>query len=281
MMEKTTLSIGFSSCPNDTFIFGALATGKLTTNLNFDIFIGDVDELNRKAISNELDIIKVSVFAYLNIWKDYVMLTSGSALAKGEGPVIVAREKILPDDISDMSIAIPGRQTTANLLLELTGLHRGPRAEMIFHKIIPAVKEKSVDAGVLIHEGRWIFHQSGLKQVMDLGQFWESKTGLPLPLGTIVIRRSLDIKTIEKVNELIIQSINYARQNREEIWPFIKRYAQEMDHHIINKHIEAFVNDFSTNLNSKGKEAVRCLLELACDKLQIEKPDLPIFWDEI
>ncbi len=281
MSERNSLSIGFSSCPNDTFIFGALATGKLNTNLNFETFIGDIDELNRKATNGELDIIKISAFAYLNIWKDYVILTSGSALAKGDGPIIVAREKLSPEDISYMSMAIPGKQTTANLLLELTGMHKGPRVEMIFHEIMPAVKEKSVDAGVLIHEGRWTFHQFGLKQVMDLGKFWENKTGLPLPLGTIVIRRSMDRKTIEKVNELIVQSINYARQNREKIWPFIEKHAQEMDYDIINKHIEAFVNEFSINLDSKGKEAIRCLLELACDKLKLQKPDQPIFWDEI
>ncbi len=281
MTDTTFLKLGFSSCPNDTFIFGALANNFLESEPGFNVFIGDITELNQRAIQGELDIVKISAFAYLNIWQDYTILTTGGALGKGCGPIVVARQGKNPRELAGCKMAIPGKHTTAHFLLDFAGFHHGERIEMLFHQIMPSVKKGAIDAGVVIHEGRWTYHQFGLKQILDLGAFWEETTKLPLPLGVIAIKRRIDKKTMANVNSLIKKSIDYARKNSNKIWPFILKHAQEMDREIINRHIESFVNEYSLDLGNEGKEAIRELLNKACDKLKIQKPSLPLFWDDL
>jgi len=186
------LTLGYSPCPNDTFIFAAIADGRVAAGGERPApFLADVEVLNRKARGGELDVTKISCHALLHCLDRYWMLRAGGALGRGCGPLIVAREPVSIDALSDKSIAIPGRLTTAHLLLQLLGSHHGRRPELPFEQIMPAVAAGRVAAGLVIHEGRFTYRAHGLHLVMDLGAWWEARTGLPLPLGCIVIRREL------------------------------------------------------------------------------------------
>ncbi len=278
-MERKTLTLGFSPCPNDTFIFYGLIS-KEHNSTRFMPFIADVEELNKKVFRKELDVSKISVGSYIHVWKDYVMLTTGGAFTYSEGPIIVAKKSISLEEFSSLSIAIPGEGTTANMLLDILGLHHGSRKEMIFHEIMPAIKDGKIDGGVVIHEGRWLYRSYGLEKIADLGQKWKEKTGLPLPLGVIVIKRELSKEFSSWLNSLIKASIDFAKANRQQVWPFIVKHAQEMEKDIIEKHITAFVNDFSVNMGREGKEAIRTFLKFLSSKKNIPMPELPVFWDE-
>lgn len=273
-----SIKIGFSPCPNDTFIFAALIQGKIP-NLTLDLnhIVSDVEELNRMAREEVLDVTKISVGSYPAIADGYIMLTAGGALTYSDGPIIVSRKPLSIKELRSASVAIPGRGTTAAVLLDIFNLHKGPRIEMIFSDIISAVKDGVVDAGVIIHEGRWIYQDYGLSKVLDLGKLWVETFLVPLPLGAIVIKRNL-ARYARLLNEAIKNSIRYAREHREEVYSFIIRHASEMDRKIIDKHIEAFVNKLSENLGSEGKEAIRQFIA------QQEKKGFnlkeKIFWDE-
>lgn len=283
--EKTmnqVLRLGYSPCPNDTFIFYALQGGRIDTQpYQFDITLADVEMLNRGARESTLDITKVSTHAILHLLDDYSLLRAGGALGRGCGPLIVARKPCALGDLRDKSIAIPGKHTTANLLLQLCGFHEGPVIEMSFDRIMPAVASREVDAGLIIHEGRFTYPSMGLHQVIDLGEWWESRTGLPLPLGGIVIKRDLGTEAARIVEGKIRESLLYARSHPSEAWPYIRHHAQEMEPRVIQRHIDTFVNDFSLDVAEEGEKAIRYLLEAAADREDGGSfSGKPIFWNE-
>ena len=273
------LHLGYSPCPNDTFIFCGLASGRVSVDpYDLKITLADVEWLNRQALSGSLDITKVSIYAMLRLLDSYWLLDSGGAIGRGCGPLIVAREAFTPAELLEKRVAIPGRMTTASLLLQLSGLHRGPLHEMVFDQIMPAVQRGEVDAGVIIHEGRFTYPAYGLTEVLDLGAWWERETGLPLPLGGIAVKRELGSRVASFFEGKIRKSILHARAHPEEVLPYVRRHAQEMAPDVIRSHIDMFVNDFSVEAGVEGKRAIRALLEAAASQQNSPMPALPLFW---
>ncbi len=261
-MEK--LKLGFSPCPNDTFIFHAMTHSLVDTGrYTFDPVIADVEELNRMAHSQQTDITKLSFHAYLKLRRDYSLLSSGSALGFGCGPLVVSRGRI----ISDHSlIAVPGELTTACLLLKLWMPGVRNLVFTRFDNIIPGVASGKYDAGVIIHEGRFIYRQWNLDNIIDLGQWWETETGSPIPLGCIAVKKALGEDVKNSVDSMIRSSVEYAFHHREASRTFIKSHAQEMDDAVIDAHINLYVNDFSLNLGEKGMFAVDKLESMARER---------------
>jgi 1,4-dihydroxy-6-naphthoate synthase len=275
MMQQ--YSLGISPCPNDTFIFGALVQGLVAVPHNYEVRLADVEELNARAAQELLDITKLSVAVMPQILDRYVLLRAGGALGRGCGPVLVARKSVPLETLAEAVIAIPGRMTTANLLLSLHGMHHGPRPEMIFDQVMPAVARGEVDAGVVIHEGRFTYEAHGLVKLLDLGAWWEQATGLPLPLGGIAVRRSLGMETALQVEDAIRRSLAFARENPEQLRPFIRRHAQELDDSVIDSHIATFVNDYSMNLGTEGMHAIRTLVTMGARVAGLPLPEAPLF----
>jgi 1,4-dihydroxy-6-naphthoate synthase len=273
------LSLGFSPCPNDTFIFDALIHHKIDTEgLNFEIIMDDVENLNKKAFEQTLDITKLSYAAYGFLSEFYVLSNSGSALGNKCGPLLVSKTKDLSLTEST-TIAIPGKYTTANFLFSFAFPHLMNRKPMLFSEIENAILDKRVDAGVIIHENRFTYQEKGLFKLMDLGEFWENETGFPIPLGGIAINRSLDIELQKKIQRLIRKSIEFAFQNPICSMDFTKLNAQELDDTVIKSHISLYVNDFSIDLGAKGRSAVYYLLQKMKDLKMIESIKMPIFVD--
>lgn len=274
-----TLSLGYSPCPNDTFIFYALVRNKINTDdLNFREVIEDVETLNRMAQRAELDITKVSYHAYGHLRDQYCLLRSGGALGKGCGPLVVAREKYGMENLKGKTVAIPGRLTTAFLLLQIfdPSLKENVKV-MSFDKIIDSVKTGEVDSGLIIHESRFTYKKSGLKQVLDLGQWWENETGLPIPLGGILAKRHMGSNLIRRVDRLLRESIEYAFSNRHETSSYIKKYSQEIEDDVIEHHINLYVNNYSLDIGDDGIHAVKELFERAEKMRIIEKSLTPLF----
>lgn len=254
------LTLGFSSCPNDTFIFDAAVHHKIDTEgLNFDLTIKDVEELNKKAFNAEIDITKLSYHAYAYASKNYVLLNAGSALGNNNGPLLISKQKIYPDEIKDISIGIPGKYTTANLLLSIAFPNSKNKKEYLFSDIETAILDNEIDAGLIIHENRFTYEQKNLKKIIDLGKFWENLTNKPIPLGGIVINRKLPIEIQIKVNRVIKKSIEYAYANPESSINYIKNFAQEMSPEVMYKHIDLYVNKYSIDLGETGKNAIKQL----------------------
>lgn len=274
-----TLSLGYSPCPNDTFIFYALVHGKIKTeDLNFKEILLDVETLNQMALKGKLDITKVSYNAFGNLRDDYCLLRSGGALGRGCGPLVVASKECEMKDLKGKTIAVPGELTTAYLLLQLyESDFRSNVKVMPFHEIMGAVKEEKVDAGLIIHEGRFTYPSYGLKKIIDLGEWWEKETGLPIPLGCIIAKRSLGIDVISKVERLIMESVLYAISRRDEPVKYIKEHSQELDDSVIAEHINLYVNDYSIDIGDEGIRAVRKLLDMAEERGIIKKSSVPIF----
>lgn len=260
------LSLGFSPCPNDTFIFDAMVHGKVDTEgLEFEYFLADVEELNKRAFAGDVDITKISYHAYARASENYLILDSGSALGRGNGPLLITRKETDPGDIENKLIAIPGIYTTANLLLSLAWPKAARKREYVFSEIEQAVITGEVDAGLIIHESRFTYHTKGLKKIADMGAYWEGLTGLPIPLGGIVINRKIENKIAEKVNRILSRSIDYATTSPDSTFNFVRENAQEMDEDVVQKHIGLYVNEFTADLGPEGKMAVRRLLEMAGD----------------
>ena len=260
------ISLGYSPCPNDTFIFYALTHNKINTGeLHFDEVLLDVETLNQKALKAELDVTKISYAAFGHLRKDYCLLRSGGALGRGCGPLVITKQDYEMKDLRDKKVAIPGNLTTAYLLLQLydNSFSSSNIIPMPFHEIMQAVSKGEVDTGVIIHESRFTYQSYGLKEIIDLGNWWEKETGLPIPLGGIVARRSLGDSLIKQVDESIKQSILYAFDNRQRPVDYIKQHSQELSDDVINQHINLYVNDFSVDLGDEGKKAVRELLSRA------------------
>jgi 1,4-dihydroxy-6-naphthoate synthase len=278
MSEK--LSIGFSPCPNDTFIFDALVHHKIDTEgLDFEVYLGDVEDLNNKAFKDDLDITKISYHAYGYLTNDYVLLNSGSALGKGCGPILVKSSKVENLKLAEAKIAIPGKYTTANFLLSIAHPEAKNKTETLFSDIENAVINKDVDAGLIIHENRFTYQDKGLEKIIDLGEYWEKTTGHLIPLGGIIIKRSLPKSTIEKVNRILKKSIEFAFKNPSEPLEYMQCNAQEMSEKVMMQHVELYVNKYSIDLGDEGKDAITQMFNLAQEKEIIPNITQPLFID--
>lgn len=268
------LTLGFSSCPNDTFIFDAMVHGRIDTEgLDFKYLLADVEELNKRALNNELDITKMSYFAYAYVAQNYLILDSGSALGHRNGPLLISKRRLDLSKIADATIAIPGKYTTANMLFSIAWPEAQNKKEFLFSDIDNALLNDEVDAGLIIHETRFTYHKKGLYKLADMGEFWEKLTGLPIPLGTIVINKRLPEETALKVNRIIRRSLEYAYQNSMASYDFVVANAKEMESTVMNNHIKLFVNRFSVNLGKEGRKAITELFKIAGEKRII--PALP------
>jgi 1,4-dihydroxy-6-naphthoate synthase len=255
--------IGFSPCPNDTFIFDALVNKKIDTEgFDFDVLLEDVQTLNSWAISNTLDISKISYGVLPLVLKDYLVLNSGGALGKGVGPLLISKEQNKDISIEKMAVAIPGENTTANLLFSYAFPSAVNKQFLVFKQIEDAVLTGQTDAGVIIHENRFTYHEKGLIKLMDLGEYWEERTGAPIPLGGIIVRKDFDIEVQQKLERLIRASLEYSLKIYPLISSFVSDHSQEMSQDVMRKHINLYVNDFSVHLGEKGKAAIAKLLEV-------------------
>jgi 1,4-dihydroxy-6-naphthoate synthase len=259
------LTIGYSPCPNDCFIFDALIHGKIDTEgLQFEVLLEDVETLNKKALKGELDITKLSYHAFAYVLENYILLRSGSALGFNCGPLLIQDARRTMKDLnSNSKIAIPGKLTTANLLLSIAYPNLTNKVEYLFSDIENAVLSGEVDAGLIIHENRFTYQDRGLKKIMDLGEFWDSLIHAPIPLGGIVIKRNLSNDLQQKVNRLIKKSVGFAFANPESSMAYVKEHAQEMSEEVMKKHIALYVNNFSIDLGETGINAVQLLFNKA------------------
>jgi len=260
----TDLTLGFSPCPNDTFIFYALIHGRVpTVGLSFRERLEDVETLNRLVLDRALAISKISFHLLGHVRDDYALFRSGGALGRGCGPLVVARDRFAPSGLRGKRIAIPGRYTTATLLLRLFDPALDTLVVMPFHEIMEAVSLGAVDAGVIIHESRFTYQEHGLYALLDLGEWWERETGQPIPLGGIVARRDLGTETLTTVECALRESVLFARAHPEEARGYIRAHSQEMSDEVCSAHINLYVNRYSVDLGSDGEAAVATLLKRA------------------
>lgn len=273
------LSIGFSPCPNDTFIFDAMINGKIDTKgLEFEYVLEDVETLNRWAAEGKLDITKLSYSAFLHTVDKYALLHSGSALGKGVGPLLVTAPTSNTAELADMRIAIPGVNTTANLLLSLAYPLAKNKEELVFSEIEDAVLNGKYDAGLIIHESRFTYQQKGLLKLADLGDWWEQNMHAAIPLGGIVIKRSFDPELCSLVDDVIQRSLAYSWNNYPELSGFVTTNAQEMDEDVMRKHIKLYVNEYTDDLGIEGRQAINTLFEKAVDAGIINKIPESVFY---
>ena len=272
------LTLGFSPCPNDTYIFDAMIHGKIDTEgLEFDVLLADVEELNQKAFKGELDITKLSYHAYAYLTEKYVLLDAGSALGHNCGPLLIAKKQMTEAEVNQAKIAIPGKFTTANFLLGLAYPEAKQKQEVLFSDIEQKVINGEVDAGLIIHENRFTYQDKGLVKIVDLGEYWETKTKMPIPLGGIVVNRGLPQEVQQKVNRVMIKSVAYAFQNPKSSNKFVRMHAQEMDENVMYQHINLYVNEYTKMLGENGKNAVSQMFSLAKEKELIPQFDQEIF----
>lgn len=277
------LSLGYSPCPNDTFIFYAMTHGKAgDANLKFREILLDVETLNQKALRSELDLTKISYHAFGYLRKEYSMLRAGGALGRGCGPLLVSKKDYAISELRNKKIAIPGRLTTANLLLQLHEPHfiSHPASllyVMPFNNILEAVASGEVEAGLIIHESRFTYPSYGLQKIVDLGEWWEDETGLPISLGAIIAKRSLGKELHDKISEIIKKSIEYAQLHPSEPMEYIKKHSQELSDDFIKQHIELYVNKYSLDIGDDGERAVRELFRRAEEAGIIPKSEEPLF----
>jgi 1,4-dihydroxy-6-naphthoate synthase len=276
-MERL-LTIGYSPCPNDTFIFYGLIRGKVPVpGIAFRERLEDVETLNRMALEGALDITKVSYAALGHVRERYALLRSGGALGRGCGPLVVAKPGAARKDLRSGTIAIPGKLTTAHLLLRLYDPLLTDFAVMPFDRIMQAVAEGSVAAGLIIHESRFTYPIYNLEKILDLGEWWETYSGLPVPLGGILGNRSLGRETLLQVESALRESIKYARANAAEVMEYCRIHSQEMDEKVMQCHIDLYVNDFSVDLGEEGIRAVRRLFAEAEGRGIIPRAEVPLF----
>ncbi|MFZ0280979.1 MAG: 1,4-dihydroxy-6-naphthoate synthase [Bacteroidales bacterium] len=274
------MTLGFSPCPNDTFIFDAMVHGRIDTEgLEFEYFLSDVEELNRKAFASEVDVTKISCHAFAYVGKNYRILDAGGALTFGSGPLLISKHPIQPSDLVRSRIAIPGKYTTANLLLTMAWPEALNKTEYLFSDIEGALLRDEVDAGLIIHETRFTYKKKGFLKIADMGEYWDTLTGLPVPLGSIVISRRVPPEIARKVNRVLRRSIEHAREDSMPSFDFVASNAREMDSIVMNKHIKLFVNDFSLDLGSTGRKALTELFRLAHEKGVIPAVPRDIFLD--
>lgn len=265
------LTLGFSPCPNDTFIFDALIHHKIDTEgLTFDVFFDDVETLNQKAMRGELAITKLSFHAFAHVIDQYALLNAGSALGFGVGPMLICKKEKLEEINSQLAtqnpqlkVGIPGKYTTANFLLGIAYPQLKDKKEMVFSSIEDALIKEEIDLGLIIHENRFTYQDKGLAQIMDLGSYWEQLTNCAIPLGGIVVNRVLDLDIQLKINRVLRKSVEYAFENPKSGLEFIRKHAQEMKEEVMYKHIELYVNQYTIDLGEEGREAVDTLFTMA------------------
>ena len=254
------LTLGFSPCPNDTFIFDAMVNGKVDTKgITFRYILEDVETLNHWASEGKLDITKLSYNAFLHTVDQYALLRSGSALGQGVGPLLVAREELDLSRLSSYRIAIPGVQTTANLLFTLAFPEVKNKQELVFNQIEAAVLSGDFDAGLVIHESRFTYQQKGLKKLMDMGDWWEQTMKVPIPLGGIVIKRNLGSELAATIDQIIKDSRRYAWNQYPTLSSFVIDHSQEMEEEVMSSHIQLYVNKYTEDLGEEGTDAVNTL----------------------
>lgn len=269
------LTLGFSPCPNDTFIFDALVNNKIDTEgFEFDAVLADVETLNQWALEGKLDITKLSFPAFFRSLKHYTLLNAGSAVGKGVGPLLItdSQQELTADEINQASVALPGLHTTANLLFSFAYPEATDKKFMIFSAIEDALVNKETDLGVIIHENRFTYQQKGLKKVKDLGEYWEERMELPLPLGGIAINQSVKRSTALKINELTRKSLEFAFKNYPVIPEYVKQHSQQMSEEVMRRHIDLYVNNYSLDLGDEGKLAIESLHQVFLE-LNNEEPD--------
>ena len=254
------LSLAISPCPNDTFMFWAMLHRQMDTyGLTFSVGMRDIEQLNRAATECAFDVVKISYAHYPKVSQAYQLLTAGSALGFGNGPLLISRRKIYPDEVPHLRIAVPGMDTTANMLLTIAYPTATNKKEYLFSDIEEAVLSDEVDVGLLIHETRFTYTQKGLRKIQDMGEYWEKETGLPLPLGAIAVRRELPDDVKQKVNTALCESVRFALQNPRLTDEFVAKNAQTMETEVCRKHIYLYVNEFSVELGETGRQAANNL----------------------
>lgn len=260
---KQKLTLGFSPCPNDTFIFDAIVNGRIDLgDFELEVVLADVEELNRMAIAGKLDITKISYNAFAHVHYMYQLLNAGSALGNNCGPLLISKKSLSTDELKAATIAIPGKNTTANFLMSFAYPNASNKKEFLFSEIESAVLNDEVEAGVIIHENRFTYQEKGLVKIADLGEFWEQQTGFPIPLGGIAIHRRLKPTVRKQFDSLLRQSVQFAFDNPEASKEYVKCHSQEMDEHVMRSHINLYVNQFSLNLGEKGKAAIEKMYEV-------------------
>lgn len=274
---KKRLSLGISPCPNDTYIFHALLEGLSAAPCEIDLHMADVEELNALAMQGRLDITKLSAGVLPQVIDRYAVLHAGAALGWGCGPLVVARRPLTAEECRCARVASPGHLTTAHLLLSLHGGFQGPREEMLFSDVMPAVATGRVDCGIIIHEGRFTYAQHGLVQLLDTGAWWEERFGVPLPLGAIAVRRDLDRGLARAVDQAIADSLRYANAHPDASREFIRRHAQEMDPEVTARHIATFVTAYSLDLGEQGRQALEVLVRCAAQEEGRAVPETGLF----
>ena len=255
-------TLGFSPCPNDTFIFDALVNHKIDTEgIEVNAVLEDVETLNRWALAGKLDITKLSFPAFFQSLNDYILLDSGSALGKGVGPLLITKNKnqLTESEVNHATVALPGKNTTANLLFSFAYPQAVKKQFVIFSGIEDAVLSSKTDLGVIIHENRFTYQQKGLNKVIDLGEYWETKMNAPIPLGGIAIKRTIEPAQAKRINKLIRKSLDYAFAHYPFITDYVKEHSQEMSEDVMRKHIELYVNNYSLELGNDGRKAIEIL----------------------
>lgn len=264
-------TLGFSPCPNDTFIFDALVNKKIDTgDFHFDVRLEDVETLNELAKKGRLDLTKISYGVLPLVAKNYVVMNSGSALGKGVGPLLISQKPVDFDQVEHYTIAIPGENTTAHLLFSLAFPNAKNKVFKRYDEIESSVLQSEKILGVIIHENRFTYMDRGLSKIVDLGNFWEEKTGLPIPLGGIVAKRSFDENVLMKVDALIKESMEYAFENYPLITGYVKQHSQEMEPEVMKKHIDLYVNKFSINLGKDGRNAIQKFMQVYMETNRID-----------
>lgn len=260
---KHKLTLGFSPCPNDTFIFDAIVNKRIDLDdFEFEVVLADVEELNRMAAEGKLDITKISYNAFAYVSHQYQLLNAGSALGNNCGPLLIAKNELSAEDLKRGTIAIPGERTTANFLMSFAYPEVQNKKPLLFSEIETAVVNGDVDAGVIIHENRFTYQEKGLLKLKDLGQHWEEQTGFPIPLGGIAIRRKLHPSIRRKFDSLLRQSVQFAFDHPDASNDYVTCHAQEMDEDVMRSHINLYVNDFTLDLGEKGKASIQKMYDV-------------------
>lgn len=261
---KRTLKLAYSPCPNDTSLFAGIATGLVKGPLGFQFSLLDIQELNQAAAKGSADLIKISFFNYPNIQDHYELMDTGSALGFGTGPLLISKDGKLP--APDAPLAIPGRNTTANLLLSMALPEHKNKKEYLFSDIEKAILGKEVQAGAIIHESRFTYQQHGLKLSMDLGKWWEGHTSLPVPLGGLAIRRTLPREVKQEADKMLKNSYELAREQPGRISGYVAAHAQSMSADVMQQHIDLYVNQHTYSLGQTGRQAIKHMLDMAAQK---------------
>lgn len=275
------LSLGFSPCPNDTFIFNAMVHQRIDMEgLELEVILADVEALNKMAFAGQLDVTKLSYHAFAYLTAQYALLDAGSALGNNCGPLLIARSPLQEEEINAGPIAVPGKYTTANFLLSLAYPKATDKIETLFSDIENAVLKGETVAGLIIHENRFTYQSRGLHKIVDLGEFWEGTTGMPIPLGGIAVRRDLPLEVQQTVNRVMARSVAYAMEHPQASAAYVRCHAQEMDEAVMQAHIDLYVNHFTLQLGDKGRAAVENLFAMAEQKGLIRMPQIPLFVEE-